>query len=167
MLYLCVHMCVFMGANFLCVCVSSVPPKRDIRKTPLSLVQTQTQHFSPPIPDEAACITSRFYLLHHLHIISIHFSACDCLLPRHVSPTLWLLCLRSLCESICLAADVFSLSFPLSSLPNHINSLYTAHIGCLVQKRDETLGNNPLLPRTHGNIREKLIKRNTMTIFHM
>lgn len=169
-LYLCVPMCVFMGTHFLRVCVC-VKRHQSVILRKLLCLCSRHRRSTFHLPDEAACLTSRFYLLHHLHIISIHFSACHRLLSRHVSPTPWLLCLRSLCKSICLAADVFSLLFSLSFLPNRINSLYTARIGRLVQKRDETLGNNPLLPRALGDIREKLIKkkkkRNTMNIIHI
>lgn len=166
--FISVCICVFMGTHFLCVCVCvCVKRHQSVILRKLLCLYSRHRRSTFHLPDEAACLTSRFYLLHHLHIISIHFSACDCLLSRHVSPTPWLLCLRSLCKSICLAADVFSLSFSLSFLPKRINSLYTAHIGRLVQKRDETLGNNPLLPRTQGDIREKLIKRNTVNIFHI
>lgn len=157
-LSLCAYVCVYGDALFALVWVCVLKRHQSVILGKLLCLYSRHRRSTFHLPDEAACLTSRFYLLHHLHIISIHFSACDCLLSRHVSPTPWLLCLRSLCKSICLAADVFSLLFSLSFLPNRINSLYTAHIGRLVQKRDETLGNNPLLPRTLGDIREKLIK---------
>lgn len=107
-------MLVFMGAHF----------KRHQSVILRKLLCLYSRHGRSTfhLPDEAACLNSRFHLLHHLHIISIHFSACDCLLSRHISPTPWLLCLRSLCESICLAADMFlscffSPSFPIALIP--------------------------------------------------
>lgn len=101
-------------------------------------------------PDKAVCLTSRFHLLHHLHIISIHFAACDCLLSHHVSPTP---CCGafSLCESICLAVDLFSLSFSLAFRPITLIPFHHTH-WLSGTKCDETPGNNPLLPRPHGDI---------------
>ena len=65
---LCMHVCVCVG---ICLCVRAclAPAKRDIKKTTLSKLPTQTQHFL--LPDKALCFTSTFHCLHHLHIISI------------------------------------------------------------------------------------------------
>lgn len=69
-IFLCMRVCVY-GHMLVHLCVRAclAPAKRDIKKTTLSKLQTQTQHFL--LPDKALCFTSTFHCLHHLHIISI------------------------------------------------------------------------------------------------
>jgi len=70
MLYLCVCVCVCAPVL---AGVIKAPTKRDIKKATLSKLQAQTHHFYFPT---RLCFTSRFHHLHHLHMISIHFSSC-------------------------------------------------------------------------------------------